>query len=179
LTFTVPPFRHVDSAAGEFIAFQTQANHVGASGDLDAGRRELAGGDAVDKDFRAGGGGVYLGPSDTAGSGFELEVNGGLDIVLVLNLNLADIRFVAFEAEDEVVGACGKGKSDGGRAGLLVAVDEDIGAVGRVPTKRPWRSLREGAFDLENRRSSVRVRSGPEDSPLFGLAGCSGPARDR
>src|SRR5580765_7783182 len=71
-----------------------------------------------------------------AGSGFHVQVNGGLHVVL--DLDLADIGFVAFEAEDQVVGAWGKGKSDGGLAGLLIAVDEDIGAG--------WASSDEEAF---------------------------------
>ena len=42
------PFGGVNPPPGKFIAFQTQADHVGASGNLDAGRGELAGRDAVD-----------------------------------------------------------------------------------------------------------------------------------
>jgi len=95
----------LNATPGKLIAFQTQTNHVGAAGDLDASRRKLAGGDAVYEDFRAGRGGINLCPGDVSGSWFEFEIEGGLDVVL--HLNLADVGFVAFETKDQVVRACG------------------------------------------------------------------------
>src|SRR4029077_1645223 len=116
----------INTAPRKLISFQAKTDHVGAGRDLNASGGKLAGGDAIHEDLRAGGGRIHLSPGDMAGSGLGFEVAGRLDIVL--HLNLANIGFVAFETQDEIVGARGEGQSGGGLAGLLVAVDEDVSA---------------------------------------------------
>src|SRR5690242_3568236 len=101
-----------------------KADGMGPSGDLDAGRRELAGGDAVHQDFGAGWRGIHLGPGDVSSPGLKFEVKGGQNVVL--HLDLTGVRFVTLEAKNEIVGTRGEGKIDGGLTGLLVAVDEDV-----------------------------------------------------
>ena len=119
-------FAGLNAAAGKFVAFQTKTDGVGAAGDLHPGGRELAGGNAVDEDFRARRSRGYLGPGDVTGSGFEFEIEGGLDVVL--HLDLADIGFVAFETKDQIVRARGERETDGGLPRLFITIDEDIGA---------------------------------------------------
>src|SRR5882762_10164746 len=119
-------FAGLNAAAGKLVALQQKTDGVCAGGDLDASRRELAGGNAVHENLRASGSGVYLCPGDMTGSRLEFEIQGGLNVVL--HLDLAGIGLVTFEPKDQVVRACGEGESGGGLPGLFIAVNEDVGA---------------------------------------------------
>jgi len=54
LTFTVPPSL-AECRGGQTRSFQQKTDGMSAGGDLDASGRELAGGNAVHKNFRAAG----------------------------------------------------------------------------------------------------------------------------
>ena len=124
-------FACLNGVFGDLRAIEAQRNDVHPGGNLNARGRDLVGGNAVDKDGCALRSGIHLRPGDVYFLlRFQVDVEGGLNIVL--DLNVAGIRVVAGHAQHEVVLTRAEWKSGGSLTALLGAVDEDIRARGKA-----------------------------------------------
>ena len=119
-----------NGASDGLESVQLEDERVGSGGNLDASGGNFASGAPVDKDFSAGRIAGHLGPSDVTG-GALVEFGTELRLDVFLYLHAADVRIVALQAEDKIVLAGSQRKRDRRLAGLLGAVDKDVG-TGRV-----------------------------------------------